>query len=106
MQLPTGPAVLRGTRIATRHAQQWRCSECLGSSLRAGPQFSQLRPFNDSSRKNSSAWAAAVSVAGNIVSNAITSAKRGEMPSIDPLRIVAKEMKFLTGNIRKLLGSG
>ncbi len=28
------------------------------------------------------------------------------MPSIDPLRIVAKEMKFLTGNIRKLLGSG
>jgi hexaprenyl-diphosphate synthase len=25
---------------------------------------------------------------------------------IDPLRIVAKEMKFLTGNIRKLLGSG
>jgi hexaprenyl-diphosphate synthase len=28
------------------------------------------------------------------------------MPTIDPLRIVAKEMKFLTGNIRKLLGSG
>lgn len=26
--------------------------------------------------------------------------------TVDPLRIVAKEMKFLTGNIRKLLGSG
>lgn len=28
------------------------------------------------------------------------------MMGIDPLRVVAKEMKFLTGNIRKLLGSG
>jgi hexaprenyl-diphosphate synthase len=42
-----------------------------------------------------------------MVSNAVTRAtKGGDMPTIDPLRIVAKEMKFLTGNIRKLLGSG
>jgi len=60
-----------------------------------------------SGRPNPSAWAAAVSVAGNIVSNAVTRAtKGGDLPTIDPLRIVAKEMKFLTGNIRKLLGSG
>ena len=45
-------------------------------------------------------------MAGNIVSNAITRATKGDMPTIDPLRIMAKEMKFLTGNIRKLLGSG
>ena len=41
-----------------------------------------------------------------MVSNAVTRATKGDMPTIDPLRIVAKEMKFLTGNIRKLLGSG
>ncbi len=41
-----------------------------------------------------------------MVSNAVARATKGDMPTIDPLRIVAKEMKFLTGNIRKLLGSG
>ncbi len=57
------------------------------------------------SRRRSSAWAAAVSVAGNIVSNAISRAKTNEM-AIDPLRVVAKEMKYLIGDVRKLLGSG
>lgn len=55
--------------------------------------------------RQSSAWAAAVGVAGNIVSNAFTRAKKTEM-TIDPLRVVAKEMKFLIGDVRKLLGSG
>ncbi|KAK3689650.1 isoprenoid synthase domain-containing protein [Podospora appendiculata] len=64
------------------------------------------RSFLHTSPRTSSAWAAAVSVAGNMVSGALTRATKGDMPSIDPLRIVAKEMKFLTGNIRKLLGSG
>lgn len=59
-----------------------------------------------SGRQRPSAWAAAVSVAGNLVSNAITRATKGDLPTVDPLRIVAKEMKSLTGNIRKLLGSG
>ncbi|EFX05439.1 hexaprenyl pyrophosphate synthetase [Grosmannia clavigera kw1407] len=54
---------------------------------------------------DSSAWSAAVSVAGNIVSNAISRAKKNEM-AIDPLRVVAKEMKYLIGDVRKLLGSG
>ncbi|OAA59608.1 hexaprenyl pyrophosphate synthetase [Niveomyces insectorum RCEF 264] len=56
-------------------------------------------------RRASSAWAAAVSVAGNIVSNAFTRAKTNDM-AIDPLRVVAKEMKHLIGDVRKLLGSG
>ncbi|KAL1843602.1 hypothetical protein VTJ49DRAFT_885 [Mycothermus thermophilus] len=67
---------------------------------------STSRALLHSGRPRSSAWAAAVSVAGNIVSNAVSRATKRDMPSIDPLRIVAKEMKFLTGNIRKLLGSG
>lgn len=40
-----------------------------------------------------------------MVSNAVSRATKSELP-IDPLRIVAKEMKHLTGNIRQLLGSG
>ncbi|KAM0327005.1 hypothetical protein ACHAQA_006126 [Verticillium albo-atrum] len=40
-----------------------------------------------------------------MASNAINRVTKGDM-HIDPLRTVAKEMKFLTGNIRKLLGSG
>jgi hexaprenyl-diphosphate synthase len=42
-----------------------------------------------------------------MMTNAITRAttKSGDL-HIDPLRLVANEMKFLTGNIRKLLGSG
>jgi hexaprenyl-diphosphate synthase len=39
------------------------------------------------------------------VSNVVKKASKDAM-HIDPLRAVAKEMKFLTGNIRKLLGSG
>jgi hexaprenyl-diphosphate synthase len=72
--------------------------------IRAGTTL-QPRAFYHTTRRRDSAWAAAVSVAGNIVSNAVGRA-RGDLPTIDPLRIVAKEMKFLTGNIRKLLGSG
>lgn len=57
------------------------------------------------SPRTSSAFGAAVAVAKNVVSNAMTRSKPSDM-TIDPLRIVAKEMKFLTGNIRNLLGSG
>lgn len=45
-------------------------------------------------------------MASNVFSNATS---RGAGPggiSVDPLRMVAKEMKFLTGNIQQLLGSG
>ncbi|CAN8105461.1 unnamed protein product [Discula destructiva] len=60
------------------------------------------------SHPRSSALGAAVAVAKNVVSNALSPRSTAASNSIvpDPLRIVAKEMKFLTGNIRKLLGSG
>ncbi|KEY73792.1 hypothetical protein S7711_03097 [Stachybotrys chartarum IBT 7711] len=57
------------------------------------------------SPKHDSAWAAAVQVASNVVGNVVKRAAKDGM-HIDPLRTVAKEMQFLTGNIRKLLGSG
>ncbi|CAM1508974.1 Fc.00g027130.m01.CDS01 [Cosmosporella sp. VM-42] len=57
------------------------------------------------SPRRDSAWAAAVQVASNVVGNVVKKARNDGM-TVDPLRTVAKEMKFLTGNIRKLLGSG
>lgn len=97
--LRSGNAITLSARVST-------CSEC----LRTTAVGAQRRPASraaayHTSRRRSSAWAAAVSVAGNMVSNAVTRATKGDMP-VDPLRLVAKEMKFLTGNIRKLLGSG
>ncbi|KAK4447752.1 mitochondrial putative hexaprenyl pyrophosphate synthase [Podospora aff. communis PSN243] len=114
MHLQTGASVARGARSATTRASRaipstTICSHCrrtapLGVRVHTGTAF-QPRAFYHTTRRRDSAWAAAVSVAGNIVSNAVGRA-RGDLPTIDPLRIVAKEMKFLTGNIRKLLGSG
>ncbi|KAK4032978.1 isoprenoid synthase domain-containing protein [Parachaetomium inaequale] len=108
MQLGTGASVARGARGATRLARLRRptCAECLRAAA-LDVRIPQSRVLFHSGRPNPSAWAAAVSVAGNMVSNAVSRAtKGGDLPTIDPLRIVAKEMKFLTGNIRKLLGSG
>ena len=46
-----------------------------------------------------------MSVASNVLSKTSTRiATHGDI-TVDPLRMVAKEMKFLTGNIRQLLGS-
>jgi len=108
MQLQVGSSVARGARGAANRAYRRRpspsiCSQCLRT---ASLDVRIPRALYHSTRRRDSAWAAAVSVAGNIVSNAITRATKGDMPTIDPLRIMAKEMKFLTGNIRKLLGSG
>ncbi|AEO60020.1 hypothetical protein MYCTH_2308814 [Thermothelomyces thermophilus ATCC 42464] len=110
MQLGAGVSVVRGAGSATRVGRVARirrptCAECLGAVSLDG-RSPQSRVLFHSGRPRPSAWAAAVSVAGNIVSNAVTRATKGDLPTIDPLRIVAKEMKFLTGNIRKLLGSG
>ncbi|KAL2163530.1 hypothetical protein VTH06DRAFT_5588 [Thermothelomyces fergusii] len=111
MQLGAGVSVVRGAGSATRAGRIARirrptCAQCLGAASLDGRPRQPDKVLFHSGRPRPSAWAAAVSVAGNIVSNAVSRATKGDLPTIDPLRIVAKEMKFLTGNIRKLLGSG
>jgi hexaprenyl-diphosphate synthase len=69
-----------------------------------GPTRIHRAALHTSPRRDS-AWAAAVQVASNVVGNVVKKAAKDRM-HVDPLRTVAKEMKFLTGNIRKLLGSG
>ncbi|KAI6343382.1 hypothetical protein MCOR30_001552 [Pyricularia oryzae] len=103
--LRSGASAFRSTTTSTR---RWTptCSECARTvAVVRSPLMPQSIAAYHSSRRRSSAWAAAVSVAGNVVTNAISRATKTDL-GIDPLRIVAKEMKFLTGNIRKLLGSG
>ena len=76
--------------------------------MAARPSFRLLPTsiYRHPARRRQSAWAQAVSVASNVFSNATArAASHGEV-SVDPLRMVAKEMKFLTGNVRQLLGSG
>ncbi|OAF54455.2 coq1 putative hexaprenyl diphosphate synthase [Pseudogymnoascus destructans] len=82
------------------------CLQCLSAS-RAQWSPSNSRLFNLSSRQHAGSWAQAAKLAANVISNATSQQGRVDRQiSIDPLRIVAKEMKFLSGNIRQLLGSG
>lgn len=59
-----------------------------------------------SSRRQDSAWAAAVSKLQSTVSEILPTSSTNPQITIDPLRIVGNELKFLSKNIRQLLGSG
>jgi hexaprenyl-diphosphate synthase len=105
MQLRPGASMLLRPRAAGPGSVLSPCSNCLRAASLDRRIRAQRASYHNSPRRDS-AWAAAVQVAGNIVSNAVTRATTKADMHIDPLRIVAKEMKFLTGNIRQLLGSG
>lgn len=102
MSLRPGTAALRGA-VASRVALR-PCTVCRLPVTNQDTITIQRSSIHTSTRRDS-AWAAAVQVASNVVGNVVKKATKDGM-SIDPLRTVAKEMQFLTGNIRKLLGSG
>ncbi len=89
------------------------CARCLtrshyraaASSSRA-PRAPSKRHFATSQDQQS--WAAAVQKIQDTVADVLPSAVRPPTANItvDPLKIVAKELKFLSKNIRQLLGSG
>ncbi|KYK54115.1 decaprenyl-diphosphate synthase subunit 1 [Drechmeria coniospora] len=103
MQLRRGASVL-GEAVAGRLAAP-TCVLCRLPPAALGPSRIRRQRIH-SSQQRDSAWAAAVQVASNMVGNVVNKAAANDGMTIDPLRTVAKEMKFLTGNIRKLLGSG
>lgn len=81
------------------------CSSCQPRSPSLSQYLSAL--VQDSSlRRRQSTWTQAVSVASNVLSGATARIARNDNATADPLRILAKEMKFLAGNMRQLLGSG
>jgi hexaprenyl-diphosphate synthase len=98
---------IRPTR-ASRLLQSQLSSTCVDCLIRSSPAVRTLPriSYECQTRRHQSAWAQAVSVATNVLSNATSRGAAPKDVSVDPLRIVAKEMKFLAGNIRQLLGSG
>ena len=87
------------------------CSQCLHSRDVFLPSALRIRAYHPSRRRShQSAVASAVSAAQNVLSKTLTGAhppsSTPQNVSVDPLRIVAKELKFLKKNIRQLLGSG
>ncbi|UPL01427.1 hypothetical protein LCI18_012361 [Fusarium solani-melongenae] len=115
MQLRPGASVVRDALArqsmmmrtgltASPLARAPACVLCRQLTVGRGPTRIHRAALHTSPRRDS-AWAAAVQVASNVVGNAVKKATKDRM-HVDPLRTVAKEMKFLTGNIRKLMGSG
>ncbi|KAI9815154.1 MAG: hypothetical protein M1832_005556 [Thelocarpon impressellum] len=79
------------------------CTQCLRSYL--GPSSSSH--FPPRRRRQQSTWTTALAAAQDVLSRSrADSATYPAGVSVDPLRMVGKEMKFLTKNIRQLLGSG
>ncbi|KAI9928008.1 hypothetical protein AWENTII_012329 [Aspergillus wentii] len=79
------------------------CYQCLRNDILAAQIQPQIRKYHPSRRKDASPFGAAVSAAQTIFKG-LPKAPPGI--SVDPLRMVGKELKFLTKNIRQLLGSG
>lgn len=79
------------------------CWQCLRNDLFSNRINLQTRKYHPTRRKSASPFGAAVSAAQTIFKG-LPKAPPGI--SVDPLRIVGKELKFLTKNIRQLLGSG
>ncbi|KAL6721266.1 coq1 putative hexaprenyl diphosphate synthase [Lecanora helva] len=93
-------------RSPLRLQQEYICPRCLHSrsntirrSLRLGAEYPQTR------RRNQSSWAQVATATQDLLNGAKTETTYAGV-SIDPLRIVAKELKFLNKNIQQLLGSG
>lgn len=86
---------------------QQRCPGCLRP-------LSQIRPIHEQTKlqyhptrpRSQSTWAHAISAAQQILGNGSQKDSRLDGVSVDPLRVVGKELKFLTKNIQQLLGSG
>lgn len=96
--------LLNSSRISTPRSFS-TCSRCQLATQHAS-RLSAASIYQHPVRRRQSSWAQAVSVASSVLSNASSrTANQGGIVA-DPLRMVAKEMKFLTGNIRQLLGSG
>lgn len=79
------------------------CRQCLRNDFLLDQYQFQTRKYHPSRRKDASPFGAAVSAAQTLFKG-LPKAPPGI--SVDPLRIVGKELKFLSKNIRQLLGSG
>jgi hexaprenyl-diphosphate synthase len=80
------------------------CSGCLNLRKAHFANFGDSHYYHPPRRRNISGWATAVKTAQTILNN-VPSTPQSPI-GMDPLRTVAKELKFLAKNIQSLLGSG
>ena len=91
---------------AIQQSQAYICPRCLHFRRDFIRRSSRLATECPSVRReHQSTWAHAVSAAQDMLNGAKTESAYSGV-SVDPLRIVAKELKFLNKNIQQLLGSG
>lgn len=105
---PPGQAVLNTLFTSPRYFRSL-CPGChhVSYSLSTVPivRFSSGR-YPPPRRRTQSTWAQAVSAAQSILGNGGKAQGSFAGVSVDPLRIMGKEMRFLRRNIQQLLGSG
>ena len=94
----------RALRISPTVLSSSICPRCL-IRLEAGHLRPARRKFSTRSRRDS-AWSAAVAKIQDTVSDVLPNRPKNNNITIDPLKIVGRELKFLNKNIRQLLGSG
>lgn len=82
------------------------CSGCLRKNRDFPRSVPLTTQFSPARRRNQSTLAHAVSAAQHVFNGTPTTDPRLAEVSVDPLRIVGKELKFLTKNTQQLLGSG
>jgi geranylgeranyl pyrophosphate synthase len=82
------------------------CAQCLFRISFEQRQRPRHGPIHSNGGRFQSAWASAVSAVQNTFSHVLPTRTPLDHITVDPLRIVGKELKFLNKNIRQLLGSG
>ncbi|RAH64032.1 proteasome regulatory particle lid subunit RPN3 [Aspergillus aculeatinus CBS 121060] len=100
--VPAAGLVL-SSRITTPSTTTTICWQCLRNDLLSLQTQVQTRKYHPTRRRDVSPFGAAVSAAQTLFKG-LPKAPPGI--SVDPLRMVGKELKFLTKNLRQLLGSG
>jgi hexaprenyl-diphosphate synthase len=82
------------------------CAFCLHrQSLRPRPSYVSASKASNPLR-HQSAWAVAAAKVQDTLSQALPARLTSGNITVDPLRVVGKELKFLNKNIRQLVGSG
>lgn len=104
--LPSSRILAVNSRALTEQ-RIYLCPGCLHITHSfAGRHSSSTARYPPVRRRNQSTWAQAVSNVQSVLDNGSAKDSIFTGVSVDPLRVVGQEMKFLTRNIQQLLGSG
>ena len=101
-RLATAGTLNNGTTATLRQSNV--CPGCL--RVRPNTYLTRTSRYPPARRRDQSTWTQAVSAAQHAFASAAKTDNTFAGTNVDPLRIVGKEMRFLTKNIQQLLGSG